>query len=398
MYGVNRSSMDYRYGGYATGNCAHCHEMHASLEGTEPAPAGGAAPHALFSQGFNTGRTRSPYPETDNFCFHCHSENAGQRVMNQDYSAAFGGAAAGTGPQSILAAFNQESYHNLYDIWVFLRSGNTYPWFGDHSNPCSACHNSHLAKRNWNRSKPGFPLLSAISKPGDRSRLWGETELMSAYASYEAPYAADASLGAGREPAGQGDPDGGNSPDYVGFCTSCHNRDNAIVSTPLGRELKRIDWGTVGPQNDKHGGAARGGTVHLREPYGGSALFKGNFVLSCLDCHEPHGSENVMLLRRRINGGDLGATVASTDVLGHSCRRCHLDDLGAGAGTGQANSWEYVHHLAPDAPYAKQSCASCHGPGSGGASYENPVPCGSCHGHGMVDSGAGTNMTGRKTF
>ena len=32
--GVNRNSMT----GYATGNCAHCHEQHASVGGDEPAP------------------------------------------------------------------------------------------------------------------------------------------------------------------------------------------------------------------------------------------------------------------------------------------------------------------------------------------------------------------------
>ena len=36
--GVDRSSIDSKYGTYSNGNCAHCHEAHASLGGAEPAP------------------------------------------------------------------------------------------------------------------------------------------------------------------------------------------------------------------------------------------------------------------------------------------------------------------------------------------------------------------------
>jgi len=36
---VNRSTIDSQYSGFAAGNCAHCHEAHASLGGNEPAPS-----------------------------------------------------------------------------------------------------------------------------------------------------------------------------------------------------------------------------------------------------------------------------------------------------------------------------------------------------------------------
>jgi cytochrome c553 len=364
--------------------------MHASIEGAEPAPVDGPAPHVLFSKNFNVTRTLNPYLETDDFCFQCHSDY-GQQVINQDYSAAFGGATIGTGPGSILAAFNQASYHNLYDIWNFLHDKPAYPWFGDDGNPCSACHNSHLAKRNWDSGRPGFPLLSAIAKPDNHSTLWGETELMQSYFSYEAPF----SFSIGREPAGVGDANGGKTPDYVAFCTSCHNVDNVIWSTTLSREITKIDWGITGLQQDKHGPFVRDGASQFREPYAAAAAIKSNFVLSCLDCHEPHGSDNVMLLRRRINGEDLGVAVSSTDTMGEACKRCHMDDLAAAAGTGQADRWEYVHHGASGAPYVKADCSTnCHFIADG----STPVACGNCHGHGKIDSWAGANQTGRKTF
>jgi hypothetical protein len=390
-YGVNRSTIDAKYAEFATGNCAHCHETHASLQGVEPAPADGPAPHTLFAAGFNSSRTQNPYLESDNFCFYCHNDNFVPQVINRDYSAAFGGGDPGAGPQSIMAAFNQASYHNLYDIWNFLSNDLTYGiWFASLGNPCSACHNSHLAKRNWDSGQPGFPLLSTISMPGLSDKLWGETEVMSAYFGYEAPYV----FGETREPAGIGDQDGTNTSDYVGFCTSCHNPDTAIWSTTLNRELNKINWGDTGLRQDKHGKLGRDGTDLFREPYLTAAAAKVNFVLSCLDCHESHGSENVMLLRRRINGENMEGVVDSTDSMSYTCKRCHTDDLAALAGTSEANRWQYVHHTAVGAPYAQAVCTDCHASADG----STPIACGNCHGHGLDDSSAGAYATGRGTF
>jgi len=390
-YGVIRTTLDAQYSQFATGNCAHCHETHASLQGEEPSPAGGPASHTLFAGEFNTSRTQNRYVESDNFCFYCHSDSSGPMVKNQDYSTTFGGGSSGEGPQSIIEAFNLVSYHNLYDIWSFLNSDPVYSvWFAKRGNPCSACHNSHLAKRNWDSAQSGFPLLSAISKPGASNSLWGENEVMSAYLGYESPYAAGENL----EPAEVGIQDGTNTPDYIAFCITCHTEDNIIASTTLNRDLKTINWGQTAIYPDKHGSLSRDGTDHFREPYSSAAGLKNNFVLSCLDCHESHGSKNIMMLRRRINGEDLEGVVDSPDTMSYICKRCHTDDLSAAAGTGVADRWEYVHHLAADAPYAQVSCLDCHSVADG----SSPVACGNCHGHGMNDSVLGAASTGRGTF
>jgi hypothetical protein len=390
-YGVNRAVIDEKYTAFATGNCAHCHETHASMEGAEPLPAGGPAPHALFADSFNANRTQNPYLETDNFCFYCHSDDSGQRVRNQDYSATFGGGNDGEGPQSIMTAFNQSSYHNLYDIWNFLSNKETYAaWFAKIGNPCSACHNSHLAKRNWDSGQPNFPLLSTISLPGGSVSLWGEVEVMSAYLTYQTPYAFFETW----EPARVGEQDGANTPDYVAFCTSCHNQNNTILSTTLNRELKKINWENSGLYRNKHGQLSRDGTDSFREPYASAAALTTNFILSCLDCHEAHGSENIMLLRRRMNGENLEGNIASTDAIGNVCKRCHMDDLAAAAGTGAANRWQYVHHLVVDAPYSETVCTDCHATADG----STPIACGVCHGHGMDDGWAPAQPSGRTTF
>ena len=369
--GVDRSVMTSA--GYGQGNCGHCHEMHASLAGDEPAPAGGAAsPYALFAESLDPATT--PYLEASNFCFYCHnSTGSAQQVTNQDYSTTFGGGTAG--PQSIMAAFNQTSYHNLGDIKTFVNNSSAYPWFSDDSNPCDGCHNPHLAKRNW----VSIPSNSAISKPSDHFNLWGVSQLMSAY-SYEAPY----SSGTNREPAGVGVADGSNTSDYVGFCTDCHTSTNTIWSTSLGRNLKVINWAVDG---EKHGGYPRDNNpTNFREPYDTAASSKSNFVFSCLDCHEPHGSTNITLIRRRVNGGDLSGAISTFNVLGPLCNRCHTGGM------------ESIHHLVSGAPYPSPGpCVTCHG----GQPASNPVPCGNCHFHGSDDSWLttkGKTPTYRKTF
>lgn len=354
--------------GYSKGNCGHCHEMHTSLNGAEPLPSGGGAcRHALFAENFS-GAASKPYLEADNFCFYCHNTLASvQQVSNQDYSATFGGATSGTGPQSIMAAFNLDSYHNLKDIDTFVRSKQpgSYSWYKSGSNPCSACHNPHLAKRNQAAGLAGFPLNSAISKPSDHFNLWGESQLMSAY-QYEAPY----SSGTNREPAGVGEADGGKTPDYVGFCTDCHNSSNSsIYSSNLGRNLDPIDWSC-----DKHGASARTAARYLGPPY--STAGKANIVLSCLDCHEPHGSSNIMLIRRRVNGGLLSATITGTNDMIALCACCHPGVTRSAMRT--------MHHDGVGAPYKDYSCSgtSCHG----GPAGSNPIPCYRCHFHGGTDT------------
>ena len=400
--GVQRQAM--ASAGYGRGNCGHCHEMHASLLGQQPAPDSGApSAYALFSRPFNTAMASGPYQEEDNYCFACHNGfGSAQVVLNSDYSAVFGGAIQDT--DSILATFNQRSYHNLADIRNFSLSQYS-SWFNDSSNPCNSCHNPHLAKRNGVASLAGYPLLSAISKASDHFALWGENEVMASYSSYEAPY----STGSSREPGGVGDSDGNQTPDYVGFCTDCHSNSATIYSTTIyggGRNLRTIDWSSAG---EKHGGYSRDGSIEVREPYASAAATKGNFVLSCLDCHDPHGSSHIMLLRRRVNGENLPATISSSDDMGELCRRCHTDDLAASAGTNTANKWQYIHHFAPDAPYVNPNrpdmpppgCSDCHSgaPTPGG---QPKVACGNCHFHGGDDSwlssGAGRTPTYRKTF
>lgn len=401
-YGVLRSDMT----DYAVGNCGHCHEAHSSLLGTEPPPFdGNPSPYTLFTRNFNTSASTGPFIETDTFCFFCHSSLASvQPVINHDYSTTFGGATLGSGPQYIMEAFNQTSYHNLSDIHNFLDGNGLFPWYTNYSNPCNSCHNPHLAKRNYNNFIA--PLSSAIARPSNHFSPWGESELMSIYgAAYTPPYANATSQT--REPDGANTADGSKIPDYVSLCLDCHTSTNTIISTTLGRTILDIDWSSSG---DKHGVVTMDVGVYLKPPFAST----GNYVLSCLDCHEPHGSPSVTLIRRRVNGSDLPASITpfATPNWGYICQKCHYDDQDAynadlpdarrrlqPAQYTEPYHWRYIHHYEPlDRPYGGSSlpkCSTCHDPGPPG-----PIDCINCHEHGVLlnilyGNSAGTS---RKTF
>ncbi len=306
-FGVART--DSKLATYSRGNCSHCHEPHMSIEGGEPAPASGTpSAYTLFSP--------NHVNQTDNFCFKCHTDtNSVQTggLINRSYSYRAGDWSADT-VNDIQEAFSLTSSHSLDDISTFI----TGKWgYTANSNPCAACHNPHAvqgdpanamsaAKSNSSR---GYP----VSRPSahaalDTWGLWGDDytgpgagngERMNNYAAsqtYQAPYRFGPTT-TNYEPDGSTTTsDGSNLTDFVTFCTDCHNATDTIVSTALARNVRNFDWSL-----EKHGqGAASNDTgTDFKAPYQETSA--GQYVLSCTDCHEPHGSPNSMLTRRAVN-------------------------------------------------------------------------------------------------
>ncbi len=375
-YGVKRNST--ALADYSRGSCAHCHEQHASVRGSEPTPVtGGPSPYALYAQNFVS--------QTENFCFFCH-KSAGSlqssfERTNYDYSYWFGGDTVHhLTPDNIYDAFNLSygsghSYHNLEDILDFVKQ----KWpaiFGNESNPCNACHNPHISQR-------GYPVV----RPTDRNNIWGDesNETMQYFASqhsgvYQAPYRYDS----GYEPDGSTVTDGSNLPDYVTFCSDCHNDSNVIYSTPLGRNVKAIDWSNESrscaggyPPGDYHGSItrcfARGGNSdqgcgcsetdcsnwgYLKEPY--YTANQANFILSCVDCHEPHGSGRCYLLRTTVNGhhNDVPPGPGPWSFQMEFCKSCHVHNVHCG---GYGSCFDCHYHNA----YARcWACTWCVEPGA----------------------------------
>jgi hypothetical protein len=386
-YGVNRTGLSTF--GYSIGNCAHCHEQHASIGGAEPAPytedAAGPDKYCLLSNNFDTSATANLYLQSDDVCFYCHTTSTttlqSSAFNNYTYSITFGGN-PDTTPNNIFDTFNSTSYHNLYDIFRLitgLYGSKTFSSFPADSNPCSGCHNVHIAKRSCGKPSGSFdPAISAISKPSDHNNIWGDdtSERMNVYtSSYQAPYWYGSTTY--YEPySSNTTQDGSNLSDYVTFCTDCHTSTaNSVWSTTLSRWLRPINW-----NNEKHGkGLSDGldGAAGFLSPY--STTDK---VLACTDCHEPHGAPNFFLIRKEINGGTLSGQITTITTLlnrelGYLCQRCHTED------TPGSNKWGGVHHY-DVFPY---SCGGptpdlmCHGivPGDWLGST-----CSYCHYHGAV--------------
>jgi len=373
-YGVNRTSIDSF--GYAKANCAHCHEQKASIGGDEPAPDSPAGPDIflLFSDNYTD--------QTTGFCFDCHKGTGSYQTTafnNYNYSYRASGDTSITCPTNILEAFSfinetgssvlncgstYGTSHKLTDIQTFI----TGKWgYTANSNPCIACHNPHRAKRDPHTSgSRGWP----VSRPSGHTdtstwELWGDdaTERMNQY-TYQAPNAAS-----GYEPDGSTTQDGSNLTDYVTFCTDCHNATNTIYSTRLVRDLYTFNWTT-----EKHGSGAASNDAHtdVLSPYQEAQL--GSYVLSCTDCHEPHGAPNIFLTRQTVNKGTVTVlTGTGTGPQGKAnkewvylCEKCHgelLDDTPD-------------LHSHPTTLFETSCNALCH---PGGGDY---APCGDCHYHG----------------
>jgi len=406
-YGTYRTSMGASGPGFARGNCAHCHEQHASVGGSEPDPVGGGPSNfTLFYTNYLN--------QTDGICVKCHTDlgslQSGGAIVNRGFSYRAGGWLSDT-VNDVLEAFSfitPGTSHNLGDIRSFLTTNPGASGWGytTDSNPCVACHNPHAAQGD-----PADQALngSSAKSSGDTNAwgLWGDQsgEKMSDYAPsvYQSPYRFNSTTA--YEPAGSTTVlDGSDLTDYVTFCTDCHNSSNVISSSTMGT-LRTIDWSVS--TGEKHGNVDFDGTKSMDAPYA-----SGGTVLACTDCHEPHGSPNQALIRPEVNGGALGITVSTiaqtacvapypsdTKEISYLCNRCHSDDnqMNGSCGT---NKYYIIHHDAAsgDPPYPSPgTCTNCHSSGSGSdcTSTYTPINCNCCHYHGStVDPGGGS----RKTF
>ena len=331
-YGVNRPGT-----GYSTGDCANCHE-------TFDSSICGVNNYMLFHDDY--------VGLADNFCFECHRTNdiGYGVVVNYPYCVNFGGDVP-TFYQSIKKQFTNDyskpancgSRHYLLKIRNIVKD-NAYVWgFNSDPDPCVTCHPPHAAQRNHPVVINGEGKLNtAIRRPShykstdSQDLLWGDdtNERMNAYASsvggtYQAPYYGDTS-GTKFEPSGNGSPsDGSDLPNYVTFCLDCH-QDQLADPERGGATVTAIDW-----TSEIHG-AALANTCDSDTEYEGTTKApytnpNANYVLSCLDCHEPHGTKKRLhLIRRMINGQDVA--LDSPDARGECedyldkaaiCTPCH---------------------------------------------------------------------------
>lgn len=384
-HGVNRTTT--KNYGYAQGNCAHCHEQHDSIRSSSlPNPAGDTpSPFLLFYNNYVS--------QTDGLCFECHTEGAaaqdGGGILNRSYSYR-AGAWTAIDPLNIndvkeafaftsSPSYPSSSSHNLADIRSFVTQPSRATWrYNSSSNPCVACHDPHAVQGdpasavNSSKTSTRGWLVSLPSQHG--SSPWGQWgdepgEKMSDYTgNYQAPYRFGG-LVAGYEPDGSMAQNGSNLTDFNTFCMDCHNSTNVVTSTLLGGSLRTINWTT----GDRHGQPTGTPTATpLLAPY--TNPIPTNYVLACTDCHEPHGSPNIYLIRKEVNNGvvsvDGGPQLTTGTQWASLCERCH----------GNATAVGSSHHAIMGA----DPCTSCHPTGS------DSVPCTNCHYHGSSAIVGGT--------
>jgi hypothetical protein len=359
-YGVDHNSRSYN-----RGECVNCH---ASNNISATSSHGGQ----LFE-------------ENNEDCFKCHTDTSSYQtggLVNRSYSYRAGGYADTL--DDIQEAFSftaPATSHNLGDILTFI-TGN---WgYTSDSNPCAACHNPHIAigdpaNAPNSRKTSGTRGYSPVSRPSLHSKdtsvwgLWGDvaTERTNTYASslggiYQAPNAAS-----GYEPDGSSTQDGSNLADFNTVCTDCHDNTNDITSTPLGGTLEKFKWDI-----EKHGGGSATDDsfgTDVKTPYQETQL--GNYVLTCTDCHEPHGSPNNYLVRKQVNNGEVTVTQygAGSGPQGklvkewlYLCERCHHN---------LRSDSVHIHPLDVIGD-SEADCITCHSPPG---TFPN---CKDCHFHG----------------
>ncbi len=360
-YGVNRSGTPDDELRYHTGSCAHCHDTF------DDAICGN--PLMLFTDVFVTNGNQ--------FCTKCHSANTDYQPVttNYPYSVTFGGYPDpyyGHIKKQITNAHSTPDYcgsrHNMKRIRNYIKNDTNAWGFGADPSPCVACHNPHTAQKNHPVAIVGGKLNTAIRRPSDHKStdpadsLWGDDadERMSYYAAsvsgeYQAPYYGDTS-GTQYEPSGNASPaDGSDLPDYVTFCLDCHQYQQ-IDPDNGSRTVKAIDYANerhgVYPSNNSSASCCGIQEGTLKVPY--VDFENSNYVLSCLDCHEPHGAKKRKhLIRRIINGQEVALDTESCDQhtdFAEICGKCHEFP-------------EYVDHL----KWGGCWDGSCHGSGIHGS-------------------------------
>jgi len=335
-FGVNRSTAtceNWPGGQCVIGSCAHCHDtFDPNLCGNDT--------YGLLLFAANNNPTADP--QADNFCYECHkgsgSVQAGS-LANDTYSTNFGGGTPTF--TTIYDAFNPAtgatpSSHNLADVLNHVIEEEIVG-FTINTNPCLVCHDQHASQRNYPVMPSGSGgVLTAVRRPIDYpspptpTNLWGDesgsNELMSEFAAnYQAPYFKNDPLDPNKfEPNNDSTGDGSNLPNFKNFCLSnCHGT-SRVYSTEHGAELTKIDWTATGDQHGRNHETASGRMGYTIAPYDN---LNKNYVLSCTDCHEPHGSENEYLLRTSVNGKDNISVPTIGDVNGNwwdFCTACHV--------------------------------------------------------------------------
>ncbi|MBI2336159.1 MAG: hypothetical protein HYU97_05300 [Deltaproteobacteria bacterium] len=300
----------------------------------------------------------------NNLCDQCHTD---EKVLNQALS---GNELANNIQQAFSLEGDTASMHNLGTQFTINAGDPNEKTF---TLQCTTCHNPHVVTgKYWDAEAGKSPITrpDLASDPTENPRAMGDTlwgvsndQKMSSYAGVAL---ASSFNQAGNFQDAAGGP-GNQLPDYVTFCTDCHaepgpspfglndgpgwdDSKKSWDSDPHGRYPANLPASKC-PNDPACGDATegwpktplgKGFMQRLLPPYDQGKRIAGfNYVLSCTDCHEAHGSVNKNLIRSNLNG-----TSTPDSKWNNLCLTCHKVD-------------QYMISMSG----IGQHCESCHGYG-----------------------------------
>lgn len=166
--------------------------------------------------------------------------------------------------------------------------------------------------------------------------------------------------------------DANDMPDFTTFCQTCHRQVSGRYGTsnnysrlrydPI-RYIKGDGGGTISTHGLARGRESSTDILRLREPFyslrndpQGNAV--NNLYLACTDCHEPHGSYNVFLLRTKVNG-KVGVKVDADGKFYTLCSKCHYIE----------NPWPGGYPHGGPGDMNERTCIECHHHSAGGGRF-----------------------------
>jgi predicted CXXCH cytochrome family protein len=275
---------DYQNSAHSAKKCSECHDVHGA-SGNYP------------------GMTKA---NQESLCYQCHTDGV---VQNNAISGA-------SLADDIQQAFSLTYKHDLGTS--FTVNSN------DYTLECISCHNVHIVTGKYWEADQG---KSPVTRFTNNTEVWGDD-------AGEKMDVLTASLGGVYQKL-DGDPFVANVlPDYVTFCQDCHGdlwngsepHGPASADTPVpwysGKFTNSCpDWNTCGYYEEwPRIPLLRGYQSGSKDPYSQEQRIAGvNYILSCLDCHEAHGSQFDSNFRTVINN----ASVSNLDWNNGICNKCH---------------------------------------------------------------------------
>ncbi len=247
--------------GYVDGNCAHCHEQHASIDGAEPAPVGGAPDEYL---GFD---------DEQNLCYGCHGSGGAGTATDNDIDNDI--SAGATGSHHDAASYSGK--HTDKETPADISS------LANKHVECTDCHNPHMA-RSITRTQ-GTNNIAATSP------LYGATGIVPTFGGeWSTSYAASFTQA---------------TKEYQ-ICFKCHSGANTNVTSWGGAGANA--WTDVGLEFNTSNSSYHPVAGPISDTLNNGQLFNGwspGDTMYCSDCHElgtgtnnagPHGSATKWML------------------------------------------------------------------------------------------------------